>query len=78
MKSLVDSISCVSKWHRNCGEHADLFYQGSAVSQISQVTASKKEKIPGPSFLYVLSKTACAFSRIHANTNNVLFQSASS
>lgn len=67
-----------SEWRHNCVGNADFFYQETDLSQISLVISSKTVKVSEPSFLYILSNTACDISRIHANTNNLLFQKPSS
>lgn len=54
------------------------YYQETNLSQISCVTSGKSVKISGPSFFYILPKTACGISRNHANTNSLLFQYPSS
>lgn len=74
MKSHSWLFHVQGEWRHNCGGNADLLYQETDLSQISLVTSSKTVRVSEPSFLCILSNTACGISRIHANTNNQLFQ----
>lgn len=78
MKSHCWLFQVQGEWCHKCGGNDELFYQETDLSQISLVTSSKTVKVSEPSFLYILSNTACGISRIHTNTNNLLFHKPSS